>query len=487
MSRELDRFYKELLMLHRQGAGAAVWGMLEAPGDLSGFLNRLARPAERLSEPAEQLGSNVDELSAAAYAFMRHRLFAPANHHYQVLGLPTDASGEDIRRRYRLLIGLFHPDRINRSEQWVDKAVRQLNSSYAELKRPERRRAYDASLQQADHGNRPRRPAARAQPAPRYRAPLSAAVRPTDALYRITPLQRNPRAFVWLVIISLLILVMLLVMNSSAPTSLTLTGAKAPETRLADQVPGNPVIARISSAVDAVPVEEAGLPLLPRRTASDSLSRGTPLAVGDEVKNTPPAATEEAENVLETGAVPGTPASPGSVAPRVLPAQSLPPVIVPPSAMPFDGARISPAGSLTGDFPAADGASAGDGGKENIQPEFVLMRYIRAWEKGDTEGLLRLFTLDAHANGRVGRKQIGQGYSHVFAATRDRRFSLEQLRIVPLGEKKYQAWAEISATADSVADGTGLRYRGEMAFDLVSKGRRLYIASLRHDIQAEEE
>ncbi|WP_456375048.1 DnaJ domain-containing protein [Thiolapillus sp.] len=482
MSRQIDSFYRELLRLHRRGGGMAALGMLEAPVDLSGFLNRLSRPDERLSELARQLGCSIDELNSAAYAFIRQHLFSPGNNHYQILGLASNAATEEIRRRYRLLISLFHPDRINRSEQWVDKAVRQLNNAYAVLKRPDKRRAYDASLQQTGDAATTRSRAPRGQATPRYRAPLSQPVRPVDALYRVTLLQRNPQAFVWLIIASLLILVMLVAISNRESTSLMLVDDNVPETRLADQVPVNPLIPTV------ILPEHKGMKtsvqaLLPASGATvDSLHSvpSTP-ATSEPMEPSEAAANTAVEQAHKRVVTPRESAGLETIAS----ANSAKRSDVRDRVPSFDGAGMVSAGSLPDMGQTADVKMISDAGSANMQPEFVLMRYIRAWERGDVEGLSRLFTLDASANERTGREQIKLGYQQVFDSTRQRRFSLEQLKIVPVSGNRYQAWAEISANADSAEDEKRIHYRGRMVFHLAPRGRRLYITRLRHDIQAE--
>ncbi len=482
MERELDNFYAELLALYREGAGEAVYGLLQSPDDLEDFLNRLARPEERLSRLAQQLGSSVEELGSAAYAFIRQRLFSPDNNHYGVLGLPMGAGAETIRQRYRMLIGLFHPDRITRSEQWVDQAVRRLNTAYAVLKRPERRRAYDERLQKESKWSAKRKPAQ----GMRRRPPVKVSPRPADALYRIAPLQRNPRAFVWLSIISVLVLMLLIVVMNSVPsTSLTLSDASFQErgAEVADRVPANP-------AVPELPLPSIRKPLVDTARFSGSSDAETlpdPAAANnkmdDSIRAAVPAEPEPAAPVREDekkqrNTMGASHANIEAAPPvRPVPEPEVPPV------MPFDGMRPLHVDRLPEVAHAAEAAASGRDAAV-MEPEFLIMRYIRAWEKGDLDGLVRLFTLDGEVNGNRGREQIGQGYRRVFEATLGREFRLQQLKIVPLSDRGYRAWARIAARAESAADGRETRFRGDMILDLVPKGRRLYIASMRHNIQA---
>ncbi len=479
MEQELDNFYAELLALYREGAGAAAYGVLRPPDDLGDFLNRLARPDERLSPLAQQLGSSVEELGSAAYAFIRQRLFAPGNDHYRVLGLPMDASAETIRQRYRTLIGLFHPDRITRSEQWVEQAVRCLNTAYADLKRPERRRAYDERLQKNSRRCARRQPAAGV----RRRPSVKVSPRPTDALYRIAPLQRNPRAFVWLTIVLVLVLILLVVMNSGPSTRLMLTDAGLREAgaEVADRVPANPMIPEPPLPVIRGPVVDtarisagshAGLP-----PASVAVKNSRDESITAAAHAQPAPAHEQGDEQRDTAGAAHLDVAVVSPV-KVDPGPEEPPV------MSFDGMRPLQVDRLPEVAHTAKAAAASGSDAMTMEPEFLLMRYIRAWEKGDLEGLVRLFTLDGEVNGNHGREQIGQGYRRMFEATSSREFKLEQLKIVPLAGRGYRAWARIAAWVESAVDGRETRFRGDMILDLVPKGRRLYIASMRHNIQA---
>jgi DnaJ-domain-containing protein 1 len=482
MRSEPYSFYREQLALYRKRAGAVTLGMAGTSEDLLDLLNRLSRPAERLSDLAQQLNSDEDELSAAAYAFISQRLFAAGNNHYQVLGLSSQASLGDIRQRYRLLIGLFHPDRVNRSEQWVDRAVRLLNMSYATLKHPEKRKAYDTDLQRAVQLDSSRRRATWPQSSARPRASLSRPVRLADALYRITPLQRNPKAFVWMTIASLLVLVMLLVVNRGTPTSLAPADPLIVETRMADRVPGNPLIPDFPVTVQeqATPAAEMKGPVLRQATT-------------DPVAKHPSSLSGGAVDHEMLGNVPTE--SPDVPEPETQTRSKRPPVAAPlvsadrggtQPGISFDGAREPPVGVLSDVSPTAEAVAADSSKGVVMQPEFVLMQYIRAWENGDVDGLSRLFTLDGEANGRIGRAQIGQGYTRMFKATKGRHFNLEQLKIFPLNEQGFQAWARVTARAESKQDGHEVHYTGDMILDMVPKGRRLYIARLRHNVQAAE-
>lgn len=68
-----------------------------------------------------------------------------AKTYYEILGVSEDADMETIRRAYRRLIGLHHPD-VRASDPDSEKLVRRLNEARDVLVDPEKRKAYDRLL-----------------------------------------------------------------------------------------------------------------------------------------------------------------------------------------------------------------------------------------------------------------------------------------------------------------------------------------------------
>src|SRR5947199_5980010 len=60
---------------------------------------------------------------------------------YQVLGVPHDASEDEIKRTYRRLARELHPD-VNKDPE-AEHRFKQITAAYDVLKDPQRRRQYD--------------------------------------------------------------------------------------------------------------------------------------------------------------------------------------------------------------------------------------------------------------------------------------------------------------------------------------------------------
>ena len=72
--------------------------------------------------------------------------------YYQIMGVPRDASQEDIKRAYRKLARKFHPD-VSKEAKAEDH-FKELGEAYEVLKDPEKRTAYDQISMGRHHGER---------------------------------------------------------------------------------------------------------------------------------------------------------------------------------------------------------------------------------------------------------------------------------------------------------------------------------------------
>ncbi len=66
--------------------------------------------------------------------------------HYELLGVSVSASRTDIRRAYRELSLLYHPDTTCLPPPIATRCFQTLNEAYAQLSNPERRLHYDRTI-----------------------------------------------------------------------------------------------------------------------------------------------------------------------------------------------------------------------------------------------------------------------------------------------------------------------------------------------------
>ncbi|WP_456380783.1 J domain-containing protein [Thiolapillus sp.] len=255
------------------------------PRGFSSFLDCLARPEERLAPVARSLGCHSSELLAASCFYIRQLLFVGNGDHYRILGLSANADNDAIRRRYRLLISLFHPDRITVREQWEEQFVRRLNHAYSVLKHPQKRHAYDQELKRSSQGGGAAKKRQHGQPVGRKMPPrvVPHSGGSLEFLYRYRLLQRYPKVAIWLAILLLLGTVLLVFLSESRTTALTLAKPEPASANVADRLPADPF-----SSVDVWTnaASEVGKESLP---GSQEYRKSPPGAgaIGRNVSNTP--------------------------------------------------------------------------------------------------------------------------------------------------------------------------------------------------------
>jgi DnaJ-class molecular chaperone len=63
--------------------------------------------------------------------------------YYQILGVPRDASEDQIKKAYRDLAMKYHPDRNPGNENWANEKFKEINEAFGVLGNPDKRRQYD--------------------------------------------------------------------------------------------------------------------------------------------------------------------------------------------------------------------------------------------------------------------------------------------------------------------------------------------------------
>src|SRR5260370_39928162 len=62
--------------------------------------------------------------------------------YYKILGVPRDASAEDIKKAFRKLARQYHPD-VAKVKKGAEEKFKEINEAYEVLGDPENRRKYD--------------------------------------------------------------------------------------------------------------------------------------------------------------------------------------------------------------------------------------------------------------------------------------------------------------------------------------------------------
>jgi curved DNA-binding protein CbpA len=69
--------------------------------------------------------------------------------YYETLGIPREASAERVKRSYRSLVKIYHPDKFpsgSAEQAEAEKRIRDINEAYTVLSKPANRAKYDAKL-----------------------------------------------------------------------------------------------------------------------------------------------------------------------------------------------------------------------------------------------------------------------------------------------------------------------------------------------------
>jgi curved DNA-binding protein len=66
-----------------------------------------------------------------------------AKDYYQILGVPRNATNQQIKKVYRKLAMQYHPDRNPGKEAWANEKFKEINEAFSVLGDPEKRKQYD--------------------------------------------------------------------------------------------------------------------------------------------------------------------------------------------------------------------------------------------------------------------------------------------------------------------------------------------------------
>jgi len=118
------------------------------PPGFSEFLDVLSKREghEAWGEFDDIQGATIQELREAGFFLVKRILFVEDANHYRLFGLDPSTTTQEIRERYRLLIGLFHPDKMPFGDEWSELYAPKINDAYNILKNSDKRSRYDEDI-----------------------------------------------------------------------------------------------------------------------------------------------------------------------------------------------------------------------------------------------------------------------------------------------------------------------------------------------------
>jgi len=332
------------------------------PPDMLALLKAAAGDAETLVAEASRYRSESSAVQEACATFAQQVLLLEGNDPFRVLGCAPEADDEQLRQHFRWLQRWLHPDRD--PDGWVSVFADRVNAAWNVLKRADAR---ERARLEAD------RPAAAARGGRRH--PLLRGVS-----FPSPPDDRRP----WWQYLP----------HAVVGGSLLLAAAVFWADRRFEGLPAIP-----DGKVLATGEPGPSLPAPPPPPDSEVAT----FAALDVPRPTPPGPGEPPHAAAPVSPAP-TPEAPAAAPVAML--ASTPPALPP----------ITPA--IT--------ATAAVAHPPQVPPVSVLLAYRGAYQRGDTAGLMRLFTADARtASG--GWAQTRDHYAALFAATSERELILHDI------------------------------------------------------------
>ncbi len=153
----------------------------------------IALTSRNIEATAKMFKVSPEGLEEASQFFLRQVLLAPRADHYRVLGLSRNASQEDVKQHYSLIVRLFHPDRSNNGDERNAAFTARINAAYNALRTIDGRRRYNKQLEakSADDGRNALSMRAFVKPD----APIPADSEPFKAKFVVSPRARKIAAW----------------------------------------------------------------------------------------------------------------------------------------------------------------------------------------------------------------------------------------------------------------------------------------------------
>jgi hypothetical protein len=390
---------------------------------------RFSQPLMRDFDPEER-----DVLRNAALAFIRQVCLWDGATHYQLLCAEPDARREVLKRNYRLIVGLIHPDKLDASaDPWPLDSAQRINAAYETLADDSRRAAYDQGLRKVEHEHSPfiRVPAKVAHPLSQRTFGILAAV------------------------VALLVFAQVAWINGHAPDHSVLESMR-PGTLRDAQPPRFMSGANALAAAPAFTARDDTPPLqLPRieaeghPVAAAVMPEAKPVPIPRETRSAAPPAAHPLISVASSASdAPPAPAPAPASAPHaeVRVAQAAPaPVATPPKSS-------SP--------PA------------NKDVELLVAKLVSAYEAGDAGQLMSLYE-----GGFWQSATMQQSYANFFRATRSRRLRIDNLTWSSSAESA-RAKGVATVIADYNDDTARLERQVDVELDINLVGGRLRFTRL---------
>jgi hypothetical protein len=135
--------YHAIDLLHRPVL-AKVMQEQPLPPDTLALLKIVGGDRAALEVASHAAGMSCGRIRQASILYVDRVLFFPGASHYRLFGADVDATQEDLRERFVWLMRWLHPDKT--AQGWESAFAARVVAAWNDLKTPQRRRHYDATL-----------------------------------------------------------------------------------------------------------------------------------------------------------------------------------------------------------------------------------------------------------------------------------------------------------------------------------------------------
>ncbi|TXK65608.1 DnaJ domain-containing protein [Alkalisalibacterium limincola] len=439
------------LALYQAPSLAAATRLRPVPGDVFEVIRIAAGDGEAIDAAVARSGVEATVVCEAAQLYLKHVLFDPDADHYRVLGVAPDADSAQIREHRRWLLKWLHPDR---ADEWDAVYAARVQQAWQQLRDPARRAGYDEDIADADDWV----PAMAGQA---LRPVWTAKALPAED--RASPSRRGA-AWITSALVSVVAL----------GAAWSMWGPGGP----GGTVPGyptgtSPAAAQGPYVLERVPWVEPGAGATAEAEVETVATR---VEHPPREHPTPSAQPRPPAREAATTTPPANHASP--VFSRPTPAASRPADPRPAEpAEPMASVAMDPVAPASA-VPAPRSPTTG-----RIDPDAIeaaMSGFRNAYERGDIEALMAVFTADAR-NRRGGREAIRQDYVGLFRSSRQRRLQWHSMQWqADADHARGEGGFVASITPRRGATNT---VRGRVRVEVVQQGGQARIRELWHEDQ----
>jgi DnaJ-domain-containing protein 1 len=393
--------------------------------DMRLLLHVASNDADYLAEAMMLTGASAQDLIAAAVHYIEYRCLQVSASPYRILGVQADASADTVRKHYRMLIKLFHPDRALVPQARAEACSAAINQAYAQLRNGQEAKlteplsAMQFSRQESATPSMPvRSEPLRSEP---QAAHVSSAGQQALPFLRQVPIQ----VLFWGA--AMIALLLFLSLNfRAAPMQLTAIAPSVPavqtaepspelaapaENNLLTEAPQEAVLAAPAVMPEPLPVSEDVRVSMPAVTLPPAAAKTTvPIKSSSaQLNQTSTPASDTSHTLAQSIGTPtGTPVIP-AIKSSIAPSQPKPETLAAVSAAEV-GAALNPSADIS-----------------ELHLRDLIIQFVDSYNQGDIERFSGLMQPQLRGTEGHSQAEVRESYGKLFAKSEQREIVLKDL------------------------------------------------------------